>query len=200
MREPAAAVERVNGACSRRGTGTTTACTPSSPVEPAPGRPRRARRPRRPRRRIASRRTARVGAVEIDRRRDRGGIERAARLGDGERAGELARGDGAEEAGLLLGGAGLAHGGDELRDRREERPGGDDPPDLLGEDAGFDHAETDAAVASGTVRPGQPSPVIVAHSASGRSPSFDDRRGRARPGSPCRARRGSSRAARPDRL
>ena len=75
-----------------------------------------------------------------------GGIERPGRLGDRERAGELARGDRAEEARLLLRRAGLAHRGHELRDGREQRPGRDHPAELLGEDRQLEHAEADAAV------------------------------------------------------
>ena len=84
----------------------------------------------------------------------------------------------------LFGGAGLAHRGHELGDGREQRSGRDDAADLLGEDAGFDHAEPDAAVGlgDGQRRPaqaGQRRPERV-----GPHAVVDDLTGERRPGSP----------------
>ena len=124
MREAAAAVERVGRGVSRvAATGTTTARTPSSPVVPG----------------IARDDDELVDRVAFDdeallaREHDVvavgrapspsyvGRVERPVRSDDRERARQLAGGDGAEPARTLLGGAGLAHGGNELRDGREQR-------------------------------------------------------------------------------
>ena len=62
------------------------------------------------------------------------GSNAAVRLGERERPGRLALGDRPEEPRLLLGCAELAERGDELRDRREQRTGRDDPAELLGDE------------------------------------------------------------------
>ncbi len=88
------------------------------------------------------------------------GIERAGLLGDCERALHLAGGDRAEEPCSLLAGSRFAHRRHELRHRRQQRSGRDDPPELFGEDAGFDHAEPDAAVVLGD---GERRPAQLGH-------------------------------------
>ena len=152
MREAATAVEAVHGrGAVRRATGTTTARTPSSPLVPGLARDDDELVDR-----VAFDHEAllavqdRAVAVERNgRRRRRPGSNEPPRFGDRERAAQLAGRDRAEEARPLLGGRGLAHGGDVLRDGRQERTGRDHAAELLGEDAGFDHAEADAAVGFG---------------------------------------------------
>ena len=101
---------------------------------------------------------------------------------------------------LLLGGAGLAHRGHELRDGGEQRARARSPgraPRRGSRASSMPRPMPPCA--SATVSAGQPSSTIVAQSAVGSFAVARRPRGRGRPGSPCRARRGSSRAARPDR-
>ena len=76
--------------------------------------------------------------------------------------GDGARGHLRQEAPLLLGGADFAHHGGELRDRGQQRPGGDGPAQLLDDHGRVEDAQADAAVLLGN---GQGGPVEGHHGA-----------------------------------
>ncbi len=114
---------------------------------------------RRLRRRSASRpsRVACAPSSTIG-RGHRGGVERPARLRDGERAGTLARRDRARGSGRVARRFRTSRtAGTNWVTVASNGPGAIDATDLLGEDAGFDHAEPDAAVdlGDGQRRPAQ---------------------------------------------
>ncbi len=102
------------------------------------------------------------------------GVDAAALLDECERARELPGRDPAEEAVLLLGGAGFGDDRRELRDGRQEGPGREHPAELLDDDRELHRAHPEPAGALGDGQRRPPELDHLAPEGVGRRSLLDD--------------------------